>query len=1022
MRFLQQILVCFSLVLIFLSSTFGQTHVSGIVSGVWGPEGNPYIADSTLLVPNDSTLEILPGVEVFFTARQNLNVNGKLIAVGTESDSIHFHWSGCSSSTFMEGIHLEYSDTCLFSFCVIDTPRYPILAEYSAVKIENCTFSAWNEISIRYSSYCLITQSDIWADNLPILIYDYSTAEIRDNRFDDASASGGGIAVVMGCYVDILNNECTGGIGDFYHSSGTVIGNKMNHLSVNFANGPVLVENNEIFRDSFGASGDVSITVSDGVEFRNNTVYHLVVRSWDYPCSWLIEKNEIYESVEVEDEFAFAEFRNNLILDGVEVTHDASADLINNTIYMVNNNIGIDANTIWGEGELGDIRNNIILGYGIDGVGINGTGSGIIEYNCIWGFETPWTNIASASNNLLEDPLLAGGDPFEYTLQANSPCIDAGDPASPLDPDFTRKDMGAYFYNQNMDNPPVISSTPDTIATTNTLFRYVATATDDYGPLTFSFLNLPQWLNEEYQRDWVADSVVLSGIVPQDQDDFSFLITVEDGIGQADSQWVDVEITDATQIQGIVTGVLPLSGSPYVMLDNVIIPEGESLTIEPGVVIRVKRCPHFEGLYAIKVYGQILAQGTEEDSIIFTSDEAEPEYDWNGIQFIHCNSDTSVISYSILKYGYYGVVKADSSSALIIHNNLVRNNFMGLMLSNNSTGLIHSNYFEYNEYYCITCNSSSPEIFNNHFADTCYYSVSIVMYSSNGFIHDNFFTGNYGINVNYSSYPLINGNVFHNLQGSGFSILNGSGPTVVNNTIIGCGNGIKLYSNITPSIKNNIISGCMNYGIKGNFLGVPPDTLDIRYNDIWGNLEGNFVDCPDYLGIPDTINANGDSCDIFFNISVDPLFIGGEPFDYNLALGSHCIDAGVDVGFPYFGDAPDIGAYESNYAYVDDANSAIPGEFYLRQNYPNPFNPMTTITYDIPELSDVQLIVYDLMGREVVTLVNKQVKGGTYQAIWDGKDQDGKIVSSGVYIYLLTARSKESNRLFNQTNKLVLLK
>lgn len=100
----------------------------------------------------------------------------------------------------------------------------------------------------------------------------------------------------------------------------------------------------------------------------------------------------------------------------------------------------------------------------------------------------------------------------------------------------------------------------------------------------------------------------------------------------------------------------------------------------------------------------------------------------------------------------------------------------------------------------------------------------------------------------------------------------------------------------------------------------------------------------------------------------------------------------------------------------------IPSEYSLSQNFPNPFNPMTTIKYDIPELSDVQLIVYDLMGREVVTLVNKQVKGGTYQAIWDGKDQDGKPVSSGVYIYLLKARSKESNRLFTQTNKLVLLK
>ena len=81
----------------------------------------------------------------------------------------------------------------------------------------------------------------------------------------------------------------------------------------------------------------------------------------------------------------------------------------------------------------------------------------------------------------------------------------------------------------------------------------------------------------------------------------------------------------------------------------------------------------------------------------------------------------------------------------------------------------------------------------------------------------------------------------------------------------------------------------------------------------------------------------------------------------------------------------------------------IPKEFVLEQNYPNPFNPSTTIRYEIPKESRVVIKVYNLLGQEVKTLINKTQGRGIHTMTWDGKDNTGRIVASGVYLYRLEA-------------------
>lgn len=94
----------------------------------------------------------------------------------------------------------------------------------------------------------------------------------------------------------------------------------------------------------------------------------------------------------------------------------------------------------------------------------------------------------------------------------------------------------------------------------------------------------------------------------------------------------------------------------------------------------------------------------------------------------------------------------------------------------------------------------------------------------------------------------------------------------------------------------------------------------------------------------------------------------------------------------------------------------IPAEFALHQNYPNPFNPMTNITFDVPKSSPVKLQVFDVLGRLVATLVDEELSAGRYTIPWNGSNNSGLKVASGIYMYRLQAES------FAQVRKMVLMK
>jgi hypothetical protein len=98
--------------------------------------------------------------------------------------------------------------------------------------------------------------------------------------------------------------------------------------------------------------------------------------------------------------------------------------------------------------------------------------------------------------------------------------------------------------------------------------------------------------------------------------------------------------------------------------------------------------------------------------------------------------------------------------------------------------------------------------------------------------------------------------------------------------------------------------------------------------------------------------------------------------------------------------------------------------FWLKQNYPNPFNPETAISYQLPALSHVKLVIYDIQGREVRTLVSKRQQAGEHQISWDGIDKFGLSVSAGIYFCRIEANYSKSNQKqkFVKVIKLALVK
>ena len=198
-------------------------------------------------------------------------------------------------------------------------------------------------------------------------------------------------------------------------------------------------------------------------------------------------------------------------------------------------------------------------------------------------------------------------------------------------------------------------------------------------------------------------------------------------------------------------------------------------------------------------------------------------------------------------------------------------------------------------------------------------------------------------------------------------------------------------------------------------------TITKNESDTGSAVEGGFIMANSIIWDNSPSDYSRDWSDIVYsnigngyegegNIDEDPLFADLENGNYHLTEGSPCINAGTTLLVArndtllnltpddYNGNAPDMGAFESEFTGVESEYLPLPDEFFLYQNYPNPFNAVTTIKFALPEADHVNLRVFDLEGREVAILADRQFVAGHHSAHWNATD-----FSSGVYFYRIQA-------------------
>ena len=321
---------------------------------------------------------------------------------------------------------------------------------------------------------------------------------------------------------------------------------------------------------------------------------------------------------------------------------------------------------------------------------------------------------------------------------------------------------------------------------------------------------------------------------------------------------------------------------------------------------------------------------------------------------------------------------------------------------------------------------------------------NIIVY--NGTVNPSGFAGGGGIAAHRSSAIISNNIIYKNNAEDGGGVILGHSGTLFRNNMVAYnttnpthfgGGGVFVHGAQGRFINNTI---AFNHSNKGGGIATHDGdfpTVKIENCIIYSNTTGSShtqITGPGNFNITNT-NIEGGWAGAG-NIDEDPLFIENTPLI--LQDGSPCIDKGdtstasndwEDTDNPGFPLPPalgtlrnDMGAYGGNQyksmpymsmliSGIEDENGTIPNKFTLNQNYPNPFNPTTTISYFISKPATTSLKVYDILGKEVKTLVNEYQTIGSYKI-----ELDASSLSSGVYFYKLQSGS------FSNTRKMILLR
>ncbi len=923
--------------LVVFISSFAQTEFEGQISGEWDVDGSPYLQVGAANVPRGESLSINPGVQIILGEGLTFFVNGQILAEGSEEASIRFR---NDEGTIPPGIHLNENDevTSNFSYCSFDSLDIGLESFGHSLMIEDCRFKyCGKSTDLRLGSIvmtrCSFTTDDfeergkVDFGNTRFFGGEY---EITDNDFTGLDQ----VNVKSSPDVVISNNVGHG--LKIWESRNVLIGeNSIDRIYTRNCQGPFVIEENTA----------VSIGLSRGglYEIRNNSVSDLLsVFQAQFEAEnnnlKIISMSRATQGLIVNNTLERMQFRDFMAT--------PRATLINNTFYYKLRRDDLNASFIPADGIITELTNNIFTSNYLCGYGVFASPVLSGGYNCFHNIQTSYSSEELFEGDIETNPLLRDGRDNDLRLQAISPCIDAGDPDADDDPDGTRSDMGAFYFDHDNGMPPTITSELHKNTGWGMDFSYTVIANDEGDELAFDFEGLPEWL-EPVERDLVSDTLVLAGEVPRDQESFNFIITATDEDEEEDTLTVSVTVAPSLVLTGQINGTLTQERSPYVIIDTAFVAEDDSLIIEPGCEILFYWGEDEGGEIRpfLNVEGFIQAVGTEEDSILFLPFEEGIGYhrvtlygDHETVmEFKYCRFNQG----SILSYGQDmtvtnslftnrgGVSARDYPEHVIVEDCVFLDAGVGIRgsgrLSNNyirSTGLFRSIH---------SMSGDSLAIFNNHILN-----ADIGLYSSqdpaNLYIYNNLIEDcEVGIQINLQrSSARIHHNVINNC-GRGYYSLSNAPDTLAYNIISNSTEaGIYLYSTFM-AVHNNVITGgptgaIFNRGVQITdfFNNIIYDVEElyssveiIGFPDMRHNLHYNFqsigIELNNFLEIT-RVNTNGDSTDRYFNMILDPEFLGIEPVQYHLTESSPAINAGNPDGErDRDGTIPDIGPFAYNH-------------------------------------------------------------------------------------------------------------
>lgn len=468
---------------------------------------------------------------------------------------------------------------------------------------------------------------------------------------------------------------------------------------------------------------------------------------------------------------------------------------------------------------------------------------------------------------------------------------------------------------------------------------------------------------------------------------------------------VFLEVVDAQMVatppigtyvqSGNVTGHWTIDSHPYIVTGDITVPDGQTLTIDPGVWVKFTDRIHF------KVEGAVVAAGDSCNTgcIVFTA--ANPDLGWGHIVFdgTTASNPASVFRHCIFEYGSapspVPYSSPDNSGGAI-----GMRNYDSVIIEN---CLFHHNRALFNGEFtasggAIALWNSSPEIRN------CVFSSNSANWAG-------------GITCYSSSSPTIANCLFYRntslkntLDGGGAILIStDSDPILLNNTFVDNhsnfkGGAIEIYAGSEPDLINNIFWGNTAPQNSQIFISSNNCNVDIKYNNIEGGLAGIGP-----FGIGTGVYEN--------NIDADPEFADVLALNYQLSEGSPCIDAGIpDVTglnlppYDLLGNVRiwdggsgllrvDMGAYEFDAPLFTGIHQRFIENSYAHiTGFPNPFFTGITIEYTLKEAVPVIITILNEQGQEIRVLVNETQSAGTHYQSWNAGN-----IPSGLYYCRLQA-------------------